>query len=288
MRRAAVFAHFDKDNIVDEYVYYYLKALMSITQKTVFVTVSNISNNDSDRLRKLNVDVIKRANIGYDFYSYKMGIRSLELSEFDELIICNDSVFGPFYPLQNVIEKMDKEECDFWGITQSYQFKQHIQSYFICFRASVIRSECFSNFWNDLTIIDDKNQLIQAYEIGLSRRLYESGFESTALIKYRAGFVEKSICLLKLLVPKKFGWLRMLALPFRGYYWRAVLQDINITTDLWDRLVERDQMPFLKKSIFSDKLYKKNAIKKYENVIKSNYDYDTALISAYIKRLDRS
>ena len=38
MKRAAVFAHYDKDKIIDDYVIYYLKSLKEIFDNIVFVS----------------------------------------------------------------------------------------------------------------------------------------------------------------------------------------------------------------------------------------------------------
>ena len=44
MKRAVVFAHYDKDNIVDDYVIYYIKALKEIAETIIFVSCNNIKN----------------------------------------------------------------------------------------------------------------------------------------------------------------------------------------------------------------------------------------------------
>lgn len=60
MNRACVFAHYDRDNIVDAYVYYYLVELQKLVKKLIFVTVSDISMEHVLRLQHLNIEIIKR------------------------------------------------------------------------------------------------------------------------------------------------------------------------------------------------------------------------------------
>ena len=143
IKRACVFSHFDKHNNVDEYVYYYLQSLLSVAKKIIFVTVVDISINDINKLEKLGIEVIKRKNVGYDFYSYKIGIDTLNLAQFDELIICNDSVYGPITPIETVFETMAPLKCDFWGITGNSTISYHIQSYFIVYRKDILNSLIF-------------------------------------------------------------------------------------------------------------------------------------------------
>ena len=42
INRVCVFAHYDYNDIVDDYVYYYLNELLLVVQKLVFVSVSEI------------------------------------------------------------------------------------------------------------------------------------------------------------------------------------------------------------------------------------------------------
>ena len=286
-RRACVFAHYDKDDIVDEYVYYYLNELLSVVTKLVFVTVSDIEQKDIDRLEKLNIDVIKRENIGYDFYSYKVGIESLDLELYDELVICNDSVFGPLYSLTNLFDEMNSKKCDFWGITGSRQYARHLQSYFICYRRNVLYSEFFKGFWENLIVIEDKKKLIEKYEVGLSQLLYKQEFQSESFIEYHPSLVEHGLHLKQYYMPKGYQIIRLLKMPFSKYYWDFVGRGINISTSWWDIIILKHQMPFIKKSLFFDEIYKKEVLQKYEYVISSVSNYPLGLIEKHIKRVGK-
>ena len=50
MKRAVVFAHFDKDAIIQDYVIYYLKALRQLCDKLVFVSSNSL---DTDEVLKV-------------------------------------------------------------------------------------------------------------------------------------------------------------------------------------------------------------------------------------------
>ena len=150
MKRAVVFAHYDKDSIIDDYVIYYLKELKKISDTIVFVSCCNLADKEIEKLNGIASHVITQIHDEYDFGSYKRGFLYLQdkLNEFDELIFANDSCYGPLYPLEKVFSKMENENSDFWGITKNnFGYKKnlkhffvkrpHIQSYFIVFNKNV-------------------------------------------------------------------------------------------------------------------------------------------------------
>ena len=150
MRRAVVFAHYDKDNLIDDYVVYYVSALKKAGCDVVFVSCKELAQTELEKLNGLVIHTITENHDEYDFGSYKRGFLYLKpkLSEYDELIFANDSCYGPLYPISEVFAEMEKKNCDFWGITKNNfgyikQFKHyfvrrtHIQSYFIAFKNNI-------------------------------------------------------------------------------------------------------------------------------------------------------
>ena len=106
INRAAVFVHYDKQNIVDDYVIYYLKELKIVTNTIIFVSTSDLANKERKKLEKYCDKIIIRENVGYDFYSWKIGLKILgTLNIFDEIILCNDSVYGPLVKFQTIFDK---------------------------------------------------------------------------------------------------------------------------------------------------------------------------------------
>ena len=49
------------------------------------------------------------------------------------LVIANDSVYGPFGPLGPLLSRMDFGAADAWGMTETWQIRYHLQSYFVAF-----------------------------------------------------------------------------------------------------------------------------------------------------------
>ena len=53
MKRLCVFAHWDRDNIIDDYVIYYLKALKQVVSTLVFVSDCDLPLKELEKLQKL-------------------------------------------------------------------------------------------------------------------------------------------------------------------------------------------------------------------------------------------
>lgn len=166
MKRAVIFAHYDFQNIIDDYVIYYLKQLKYITNKIVFVSDNNLSQTETDKLSDIADVVIAMRHEEYDFGSYKYGYKALrnELADFDELILCNDSCFGPFWDLSSYFEKMQPFNYDMWGmIGQTF-----VQSFFLVLKKRVFLSNYFQEFMNGICHQQNKTDVVEKYEKGLT------------------------------------------------------------------------------------------------------------------------
>ena len=76
MKRLAVFAHYDRDNLLDDYVFRYLAGLKCVVDSIVFVSASRLSDASVGRLKTLCDTVMLRENVGYDFGSWQAGLNA--------------------------------------------------------------------------------------------------------------------------------------------------------------------------------------------------------------------
>jgi len=284
--RISIFAHYDKDNIVDEYVFYYLKELKKVSNKIIFVTVSDINQGYINKLEQLDIEVIKRENIGYDFYSYKTGIERLNLSDYDELILCNDSVYGPIVSLEKIFEKMSASLCDFWGITASRSISSHLQSYFLVFKSNILHSNNFLEFWNNVEILENKQSIIERYEVGLSQFFFKNNYVGIPYINdipYTVSKKDNIIRLAKRVLNSPYKIFKFLISPKR---YLSAIKNKNINTSLfyWDKLLLEKKTPFLKKSLFinhQDSIENLERLKELQIAISS---YPISLIINHLRR----
>lgn len=188
MNRVAIFAHFDKRNKIEDYVIYYLKELKKVVKDIIFVSDSNISNKELEKISKIVTHKIAEKHGEYDFGSYKKGyfylLENNLINNYDELIFANDSCFGPLYSFEELFEKMNEKSCDFWGTNENkFEYAPHIQSFFMVFRKQVFMSEVFKNFISKIKKEENKELTIIHYEVGLSKILIDNKFKFSSMYK---------------------------------------------------------------------------------------------------------
>jgi rhamnosyltransferase len=168
-----VFAHFDKDDLVDDYVVHYLRALDEAGCETVFVsTAEGLDESEIQKILPYCTKFIVKQNIGYDFASWRTGLEAVgDLTGYERVVIANDSVYGPLQDLRGIFAEMGSRNIPFWGITDSLRYGRHLQSYFLVFEKIALQNEVFKKFWRNLPDYRHKHVVINQCEIGLSRRL---------------------------------------------------------------------------------------------------------------------
>lgn len=288
MKTACVFAHFDADNVVDQYVIYYLKSLRPIVDELVFVTTSELLETVACELRDAGLTIIQRENVGHDFVSYKAGIATIQLEQYDELILCNDSVYGPIGDLGATLKTLRDSGSDFQGMTESFDYAHHLQSFFLVFSKKVFSSTAFSNFWASVEVLSNKQEIISRYEVGLTRQLEDAGFGFSSLTPY-----------------KDLGSLRRVRKAWRQYlktlrqrclelkFWQDVFKVMSGRMEIgtnpshseWRVLLEEYRVPFIKVGLLRDNPRRLSGLASVYGVIHAvDPGYPTELISAHLAR----
>jgi len=186
-KRLAVFASFFADGTIPSYVIYYLKELKKVCDGIVFVTDNPIFTTEIDKIKDLVIYAQCERHKEYDFGSYKRGYMWLSehgiLDKCDELLLCNDSCYGPLHPFKEVFNTMSKKDCDFWGLLSSTEIQYHLQSYFLNFKRDVFNSNVFFRFMQSIQQQDGVAQVVKQYETKMTKILNDAGFKSCAFIE---------------------------------------------------------------------------------------------------------
>ena len=182
LKDICLFSSYSFTGVVEEYVYYYLKELQRAGFSIMFISTSELSTDCVERLSANCFMIVERENKCPDFGSWKLGLSLLEWGKgLDNILLANDSVFGPFHELGPIIASM-KDKYDVWGMTENREIEQHIQSYFIFFNAAAAGSQVFPDFWKNINMDATKSEVIHAYEVGLSRLFRKNKFRLGAYI----------------------------------------------------------------------------------------------------------
>lgn len=263
-----VFAHYDRDGIIDDYVVRYLSELDSLGCEIVFVSSApSVSDAQIDKVKPYCAQIVLRENIGYDFASWRDGLACCEdLSRFERVIIANDSVYGPLTDLRPAFDAMATRQTEVWGITDSMRYGRHLQSYFLVFGRAAVQSGVFRKFWQELPDYRFKHVVIMRCEVGLSRRLHAAGFELVALYDYRGMSAHLDN------VVKTRSWRNWPGAP------------VNMTHWGWRALLEAGS-PFLKVQLLRDNPKKVDGVREWAKEIRNMSSYDIKLIEAHLRRI---
>lgn len=190
MKRLGIFVFYDRDGIVDTYVEYLLATLKRYLDRLAAVCNGSLSFEGRGRLEQYADDIYIRENTGYDAMAYKLAMMEYvgweEMDQYDEILLLNDTFYGPLYPWKEVFERMDKSACDFWGLTcqrecmdyySGEKVPAYIQSYFMAFRKKMFTDSRFQNYWDEFDstcwIFSD---VLNKHEKVFTRVMEQAGF----------------------------------------------------------------------------------------------------------------
>lgn len=199
MNRLGIFVFYDKQGKVDDYVIYLLEQLNKCLTDLIIVCNGRLSPEGKSRLEKLTNTLYTRENAGFDAMAYKLAMTDYvgwdTLVEYEEVVLLNDTFYGPFYPFSEMFDKMQESNADFWGITRqmatadyfSYNEKvlpAYVQSYFWVFRQTVLRNKEFQEYWNQF---DSTNwifsDVVNRHEKLFTLKLENMGFHWDTYVK---------------------------------------------------------------------------------------------------------
>jgi len=165
--RLALFSHYDKHGIIDPYVVHYIKEISKYSDLVFISTSPGLSVNKCESILPFVSQIILKENTGYDFGAWKTGLVFCEeiLNNYSNgIVLLNDSIYGPLFSLDNYFQAADN--YDVYAMTDSYDLKYHLQSFFVSFNKNALENANFKNFWNNFQIIKNKISLIFNNEIG--------------------------------------------------------------------------------------------------------------------------
>ena len=189
MKRICIYIIYDSHKTIHNYIGYMLSELKSNCD---FLAV--VCNNENIEAGAKNIEpyadkIFYRKNIGLDAGAYKDALTHLigwdTIYQYDELILANDSFFGPVYPLKNSFGLMSDVEADFWGMTRSPEgfreeignYNSHIQSYFLVFRNKILHSRAFHDFFSNLEPPVSFYDAVNIFELELNSYMEKCGFK---------------------------------------------------------------------------------------------------------------
>lgn len=236
--------------VIGEDDLFLLKELNECASYVVVVVNGELKNRDN--LQYLADKIIYRKNTSYDAGAYKEALLKQECREVieksDELILCNNSFWGPFVHFSCIFKEMEKSKADFWGLTSTnYTIFQYVHSFFLVYRKVVLKSGILYRYFEEHI---DKEKMTYfgvyaGFENGLSQELIKNGFQYDAYVK------------------------NIVYSPYADPYESLAL----------------DRVPILKKKIYSDEFYHYKKAAAAFSYITRHYTYPSELICQSALRL---
>jgi lipopolysaccharide biosynthesis protein len=244
-----IFSHYDKDKLIDPYVIEYLTRLSKVSDIVFVSTSCDLSNEVLSKINDIVNYVIIKENVGYDFGAWRTGIIHCQdrIACIDNLIICNDSVYGPMSKNFDPVKMLNERELDAMAVTDSFEIQYHLQSYFIAVNKLVLDSKQFKDFWLNMKIFEDKTTLILNHELGFSKMLLDIGVKISAI---------------------------------------APASDIGYANNahvLWEKCLVEFDSNFIKIELLRDNPVGVN-LDGYKETIKQNFSYPVKLIEHHLER----
>lgn len=188
-KRALIYVVFDRRGDVEAYIPYALSRLREHCDHVLVVVNGLLTDLGRSRLEPVADEILVRENRGFDITGYKEGLDSLEdrLSEWDEIVLANDTWFGPVGDFGPLFERMDRRPLHFWGMTDHPRVEPnpftdadylayHLQSYWLAVRRDMVESEEWRRYWRELPTLDTYADAVSKHEAVFTERFVDFGF----------------------------------------------------------------------------------------------------------------
>ena len=187
MRRLCIFVFYDKDGKVERYVEYLLSSVLNVSEQIIIVANCILDANAKKQLSRYAKQIYERENKGFDAGAYKFlftkKITPEYLEQFDEIMMINDTFYGPIYSWDKIFDKMDNIQIDYWGLTandnvliEGIKYPRHIQSYFLVLKKRIYLNKSFYDFWLNMKDVITLKDAILEFEIGLANWMNNNGY----------------------------------------------------------------------------------------------------------------
>lgn len=191
--RVVSYAIWDRRGGVEDYVLHALDALRPHAGRIIAVVNGTLTDDARAALATVTDEILVRENTGFDIAAHAAVLHHLgaELADYDEVVMCNDTWFGPVRPFGPVFDRMDAQVLDFWGMTDHPRLQpnpftgsgilpEHLQSFWIAARRSLHQSPQWQSYWETLPLFASYEDAVQQHEVLFTERFREGGFIARA------------------------------------------------------------------------------------------------------------
>lgn len=284
--RYAVYASYDKNSLIGDYVVEQIAALARLGYRIVFVSTSASWRDDQmAKVMPYCWKLVFRWNLGHDFASYKQGIKQIgPLDSVERLLLMNDSCYGPLFDLDTLESVAAASDANLWGVTDCWFASYHVQSYYMAFDRRAVTSRAFRRFWAFLPPYQTRRLAIRTGEVRLTKWLLRSGMRASVLCPYQT----VASTALKLILSRLYDD-KAFFLPNERRHLEKVAEAIssgerlNPMHSFWDILIVEFRCPFIKRNLLRENPTRIPGLFEWPELITSHTRYPVALIQEHLK-----
>ena len=182
-----IIAHYHSDRHIRKDLVELVKHFNREFTKILFISTKL----NFDEKKKINkyAKIIVRPNYGYDFYSYKVGIKYLldnekKLND-NKLIFLMASSLMYFNPIKLLKEfnKIKKIHNKVYTLSKSWEIQEHFQSDIFIFSINLFKNKFFLKWWQQIRKFKSRQLIINKYELGFTEMIRKLDIEGNALFK---------------------------------------------------------------------------------------------------------
>ena len=202
-REIVLFVTHSRTGKIKPHVLPYLRALKSEGLAIFLIATVDRPVDLPENLVELADAVMVRRNAGYDFGAWAHALKLYpQLYGASTLYLINDSVVAATGDgrLGAIIDRVRHSSADLIGLTESHEWRWHVQSYFLGLKPRLLSSRHFHGLMDDLRVLTRKDHVIRAYEIRLGEMAEQAGHKVEVLFPSATA-----------INPTLFGWRQLIA-----------------------------------------------------------------------------
>ena len=181
-----IYAHYDNNNIIANYVLEGLKTLIFLGYDILFYTASEKIINIDISILPFNVNFIKNKGPGTDWKIFLLGLTKIKNTKmnYEWIMIMNDSLLFPINGIENFTNTITnmRSSCDFWGHWESNEVNWHFVGVPIEFKSTLLN--CALKFIDkNIDKCSDFMDYVIILETKFTEFIKNSGYKVNSIIK---------------------------------------------------------------------------------------------------------
>ena len=182
-KHCVIYAHYDKDDIIKDYVINNLKILIILKFDIIFYTASNKIKNIASNILPFKINYIQNIGAGTDWHIWLKALNNCD--NYKRILLINDSLILGINGIENMrnsIDIMRNKDIDLWGHWDSSEINYHYIGTPIEIKQSV-RKDLIKFIENNIYDCADGCDFVIKIETKMIEYLINIGYKTDCIIK---------------------------------------------------------------------------------------------------------